>query len=114
LISEATKAIVRDRSSGVCEVCLAVPATNFHHRRARGMGGTKRNIHGPDWVLHLCGSGTTGCHGYIESHPEISYAKGWKIRGTHTPATIPVELHGEWLILQPDGTARPHRWTPDG
>lgn len=78
------------------------------------MGGTKRAIHGPEWVLHLCGSGTTGCHGYIESHPEISYGRGWKLRGTRHPSNAPAQLHGQWYILLPDGTLEPHRWNPDG
>jgi hypothetical protein len=114
LISDTTKQIVRDRSAGICEVCQAAPATNFHHRRARGMGGTRRPIHGPDWVLHLCGSGTTGCHGYIETHPEVSYARGWKLRGTRDPSIAPVQLCGQWYILLPDGTMEPHRWSPRG
>ncbi len=113
-VTEDTKKIIRWRSGGMCELCGAEPATNFHHRRARGMGGTRRQVHSPEWIMHLCGSGTTGCHGYIEAHPEISYAKGWKLRGTR-PASTPVQVFAiGWVILTPDGNYEPHRWNPDG
>ncbi len=114
MISDITKQVVRRRSGGMCERCGVERATNLHHRRARGMGGTRRAVHTAEWLLHLCGTGTTGCHGYIEAHPQISYAKGWKLRGTR-PATTPVQLYAHgWVVLHPDGTVEPHRWTPDG
>jgi hypothetical protein len=97
----------------MCEVCDAEPASNFHHRKPRGMGGTRLPIHGPEWLLHLCGTGTTGCHGHIENHPELSYSMGWKIRGIRHPRDAPVRLHGQWYILLPDGGKAPHRWTTD-
>lgn len=121
-ITEHSRALVRARSGGMCEVCGLTPATNIHHRRARGMGGTRRAIHTPDWLLHLCGSGTQGCHGYVEAHPELSYAKGWKLRYYQHPSTAPVELTPRWYIsdsppvqlrwvlLQPDGTVKPWSW----
>jgi hypothetical protein len=113
-ISQATVDLVHERSGGACEVCGAARATNLHHRRARGMGGTKAPIHGPEWLLHLCGTGTTGCHGYIEAHPETSYAKGWKLRRNRDPAISPVQLGGQWVILTPDGGREEHRWSPSG
>lgn len=70
------------------------------------MGGTVRNIHTPDWLMHLCGSGTTGCHGYIETHPDISYVKGWKMRQHQRPETSPVQTHYGIVILERDGTFR--------
>lgn len=113
-ISQTTVDLINERSGGVCEVCEAAPASNLHHRRARGMGGTRAQIHGPEWLLHLCGTGTTGCHGYIENHPEISYSKGWKLRRTREPAISPVQLGGRWYILTPDGRREEHHWRPGG
>lgn len=106
-ITRDTKLRVSKRSGGVCERCGAEPASNYHHRRARGMGGTLRNIHTPDWLLHLCGSGTEGCHGYIETHPEISYEKGWKMRQYQLPSTSPVQTFYGIVILHRDGSAEP-------
>lgn len=40
-----------------------------HHRKPRGMGGTSDpKIARASNCLILCGSGTTGCHGWVESH----------------------------------------------
>jgi hypothetical protein len=109
-ITATTKSTVEQRSGGVCELCGCAPASNIHHRRARGMGGTRRAVHTASWLLHLCGSGTTGCHGYIEAHPTISYGKGWKLRQHQTPSTAPVELAGKWVTLTDDGKIHPWAW----
>lgn len=53
---------------------------SMHHRRPRSMGGTKTA-----WVgmaanaLTLCGSGTTGCHGWVESHRDEAFEDGYLI-----------------------------------
>lgn len=49
----------------LCVVCLR-PATNWHERLPRGRGGPRD----PFNAVPLCGSGTTGCHGYVTEHPE--------------------------------------------
>lgn len=44
------------------------------------MGGTRDpRINDPRNLVALCGSGTTGCHGWIESHRELALAQGWLI-----------------------------------
>lgn len=77
------------------------------------MGGTKRNIHTVEWLLHVCGSGTTGCHGYIESHRGEAYDKRWLLRQGADPSQA-VWLYGHvWVTLTPDGGYNPHwekRW----
>lgn len=112
-VTPATRALVADRSAGFCEVCGARAGTNIHHRAPRGMGGTKRNIHTCEWLLHVCGSGTTGCHGYIETHRDEAYEKGWLLRRNAGPDT-PAWLYGHvFVILTPDGGYQPQwssRW----
>lgn len=50
---------------------------SIHHRRPRGMGGTDReDTHTLPNLMLLCGTGTIGCHGFIESHREIALARG--------------------------------------
>ena len=76
----------------MCERC-GRPATNVHHRRPRGMGGTKDpTIHDPSNLVALCGSGTTGCHGWIESNRAQARWEGWLIsrHDTRSPADIPI------------------------
>ena len=52
--------LVADRSGGLCEVCLVMPASDIHHRRFLSRGG-KHNLAN---LLHLCGTGNIdGCHG---------------------------------------------------
>lgn len=55
-------------------------AWSIHHRRPRGIGGTILA-----WVMAaanliiLCGSGTTGCHGWVESNRREARALGFLV-----------------------------------
>jgi hypothetical protein len=93
--------IVRERSGGICEVCAVAYATNFHHRKNRSQGGGWCPSNG----LDVCGSGTTGCHGFITAHPKLSYEYGYSVRmGLTDPAQVPVRLAGRgWTLLDPAG-----------
>ena len=78
------------RSGGQCELqishqCLGL-ATNRHHRQNRSQGGTNELVN----ILHLCGSGTTGCHGFVTNNPNVAEANGWTVRSHIDPATVPV------------------------
>jgi hypothetical protein len=42
------------------------------------MGGTKdERSYDPRNLVTLCGTGTTGCHGEVESDRSIAYISGW-------------------------------------
>jgi hypothetical protein len=73
----------------------------MQHRRARGMGGTWRDdTNSPANLVILCGSGTTLCHGTVESQRSKAYELGLLIRQTATPSQVPVQhaVHGLcWL-----------------
>lgn len=93
--------LTRQRADdGMCEVCGIRPATNMHHRKNRSQGGrdTAANL------LAVCGTGTTGCHGYITEHPAEAYDKGWSVRRAFDPADVPVYRVGEWVVLTESGT----------
>lgn len=94
-IPAATRRSLRQRSEGVCEKCGLRSATNAHHRKNRYQGGldTLANL------LHLCGSGTTECHGWITEHPAESYLKGWSLRRNENPTTYPVLYRGSLVTL---------------
>jgi hypothetical protein len=95
-----TRRIVRERSEGLCERCGVAYATNVHHRKNRSQGGRWD----PANCLHLCGSGTTGCHGYITSTPVQARAGGWTVRSGWDPQSVPVRLAGMgWRLLGPNG-----------
>ena len=97
--SDRERMVVRDRAGGRCELCGVVlhdgaswvAVHSVHHRLPRGMGGSRRaDVHAPYALLLLCGSGTTGCHGRVESNREAAYAAGTLVRQSADPATVPV------------------------
>jgi hypothetical protein len=99
-VSAEVRRIMRERSGGICEVCAVAYATNLHHRKNRSQGGG----HDPTNLLHLCGSGTTGCHGFITGHPKLSYEYGYSVRSRLDPAAVPVRLARRgWTVLDPAG-----------
>ncbi len=90
--------VVAARSEGRCEVCGQTRAGNTHHRRKAGRVWTPSNL------LHVCGSGTTGCHGHIEGNPAASIEQGWWVPSHRDPATVPCWLSGRgWCLLSDDG-----------
>ena len=89
----------------MCEVMAACPGRavalyDLHHRRARGMGSSKRpetNMAGN--ALAVC----RDCHRLIESQREMALANGWLVRQNQTPADIPVLYRHRWSLLDNDG-----------
>ena len=54
--------------------------------------------------MALCGSGTTGCHGHITSHPKLAREQGWSVPSWADPATTLVWIYGrEYVLLTPGG-----------
>lgn len=75
------------------------------------MGGSKRaELNTPANLIVICGSGTTGCHGRIESNRTEAYADGLLLHDGQDPAAVPVLLAcpvDGWprlLLLAVDGT----------
>lgn len=59
------------------------------------MGGTiDIRINNASNLMAICGSGTTGCHGWLESHREDAYVKGWLVHRNDDPTHIPVIIDG--------------------
>lgn len=89
--NETRDAIYR-RAFFECEFCGTESFSfgiSIHHRKPRGMGGTKKKeINDPSNLLLLCGSGTTGCHGWIESHREQAYEMGLLVKQSDNPVEI--------------------------
>jgi hypothetical protein len=93
----STRAAVPNRSGGRCEMC-GQRATNMHHRKNRSQGGRWS----PANILHLCGSGVVGCHGYFTSHPSVAYLMGVSVRRGDEPADIAVQTPAGLLWLSDD------------
>lgn len=111
------KAQARRRDGGSCVVCGVQVGSggNVHHRRNRGMGGS-RAANVISNLLVACGSPNSGCHGALTNRPwEIDAERnGWVLptNGTADPAAVPVLVawlgwaypttDGEWQAI--DGT----------
>lgn len=95
----STRQYVYARSEGSCEVCGNWPGTNVHHRLNRSQGG--------DWssenCIHVCGSGTRGCHGWITSHPNQSRDNGWLVSRTERSLDVPLLYRHRWALLNDNG-----------
>jgi hypothetical protein len=102
-IPKAQRDLLKIRSQGRCEVCGVAPATNFHHRKNRSQGGA----HDLSNALHVCGSGTTGCHGWITEHPIKAFDNGWSVRSSQVPAEVVVKRKGQWVWLDDLGYVTP-------
>jgi hypothetical protein len=84
---------------------------SIHHRQPRGMGGTRRLTANSLAVLMLvCGTGVTGCHGYVERNREWALAQGFLVplpvpdRPTDAtnPVVVPITLYsGRRVCLDP-------------
>lgn len=101
-----------ERSMGRCEVCGGSLndwyGASVHHRRPRGMGGSRDPAtNAASNLIVLCGSGTTGCHGDIERNRVRSRRNGLIVGSRMKPIEIPVLLRGEWWLLTDDGCKVP-------
>jgi hypothetical protein len=58
-------------------------------------------------LVLLCGSGTTGCHGYVHQHPAESYKAGFMIHrnGLDTPEQVPMSTRFGLVLLTDTGEA---------
>jgi hypothetical protein len=119
MISETRcRAIVKGRCEDYdghlqCEVringvCLGT-GTNYQHRKNRSQC-SKAERWMPSNGLYVCGSGTTGCHGYIHAHPTESYEWGWSVKQANDPRLVPVLAllhHPQSIVLHDDGGWHP-------
>lgn len=102
--------LVLERAQYACEVrgCMVGDRRgvdwSIHHRLPRRMGGTKRpEVNQPPALIVACGSGTTGCHGWIEARRAEAYDMGLLLHAGDDPAQVPVELTVGLVWLTADG-----------
>lgn len=105
------RAIVTERDGGACVKCHRahpVHGVNWDHRKNRGQGGLWAASNGQ----LLCGSGTTGCHGWKTQNPAAAAAEGWAVPAWADPLTYPARryvegLYGilrlQWVLYRDDG-----------
>jgi hypothetical protein len=101
---------VHRRSRQRCERCGTTNAARWslHHRKPRGMGGTKDPmINSPANLLLLCGSGTEGCHGWVETHRTEAYEFGLLVHRNDDPESVCVKLMYGLVRLDDGGGVQP-------
>jgi 5-methylcytosine-specific restriction protein A len=105
-------ALVWARDGGCCFCCGAGllfaqrgVGWSMQHRRARGMGGSRRpDTNEPQNLILLCGSATSpgGCHARVESRLLRDGGMGWSIKQAQNPLLSPVmhwRLGYAWLTV---------------
>lgn len=105
--SAATVQAIQWRDDFRCVGCGAASPLNCQHRLARGMGGTSSDLKStPANGILLCGSGTTGCHGWVEHHPAPASALGWRLWQGEDPSLKPYwDRSYGWRLPDPYGQA---------
>lgn len=101
-VATKQRKLLQERAEHMCEVarpgCFR-RADNAHHRKNASQGGTDDLSN----LLLLCGSGTTGCHGWITEHPGEAKRNGWSTWRSDTPADVPLLYRGTWVRLDDHG-----------
>ena len=95
------KELVAERAGWSCEVCgKPVTSPQIHHRRPRGMGGTRRkDSASPANALFL----DMECHTWIESNRYTSLTQGFLISQSAVPSGEKFRHHEGWKYLTDAG-----------
>jgi hypothetical protein len=102
-----------ERCSGVCEITgapLDYETFDMHHRRNKGMGGTRRrNVNDLDNLLALTPTIHNGDAHSVHQHPEWSMPRGYLLRNhVDRPGEHPVWLFERcWVLLTKGGAYFP-------
>lgn len=110
--SADTRRQVMQRANHCCERCGKAVRSDYsiHHRKPRGMGGTRDpEINSPANLLLLCGSATSpdGCHTAVERFRASAVTTGFVVRQSTDPESVPVKMRDGWWLLKADGTRTP-------
>ena len=107
-------AAVLERDQHRCVVCsLPLHGTrgrdwSLHHRRPRRMGGDPRpETNLPANIVSVCGSGTSGCHGWLESRRTEAMHQGLILHADDDPSEHPIATWYGVVLLDDDGGVWP-------
>lgn len=105
--SDVVRARLMARSGGFCEVRVSGcwdEASQAHHRRPRGLGGSRNPQTGQaSNGLMVC----LPCHDYLERNRIVARDNGWIVRQSADPALVPVHRYRRWVLLDDQGGIAP-------
>lgn len=110
--AEAVRTLVHARDKGFCQMCGRwFPYPNIHHRINKGNGGSAL-FDRPSLLVTLCGSGTTGDHGWVTRNPKAAGrasdgGTGFLLPRNNPdidPTREPILTFEGWRLLADDGT----------
>lgn len=95
--------LVRARSGGVCEIymCGGAPGSEWSHRKRRSQGGPWEAVNGL-LACHQCHLDITLYESQVRAED-----RGWVVKMTGDPASIPVLRRGDWVLLDDTGGWEP-------
>ena len=103
--SDEARAAIYEAAGWRCVGCGNNSPLTCQHRIARGMGGTSNALIGhPTNGVALCGSGSTGCHGWAEANPVHALDLGWRVNRHGIPHIVPWWTRYGWRQWQSDLT----------
>jgi 5-methylcytosine-specific restriction protein A len=97
------RVLIIERAQGMCERCgEAKPGMQVHHRRPRGMGGSRReDTNRASNGLYLCAD----CHAWVESYRTEARLHGLLLTQSEYPPDRFVQRRGDVVRLTDDGKA---------
>lgn len=103
-IPKQNRQTVQGRAFGRCERCLkATLCGHLHHRRPKGLGGSKRSDrHDVSNLVYLCPED----HSWAHNNPLDAIAAGYLVPRSSgmSPLAVPIkDLSGQTLFLDDEG-----------
>jgi len=72
------------------------------------MGGSKNpDLHKASNLIALCGSGISGCHGWVENNRASARAFGYLLENVESAEQAPFkDMNGTWWLIDNDGSKK--------
>lgn len=105
--AEARK-LVRARDGHRCQMCgrsIVDYPSSIHHRINKGNGGSAK-YERASLLIRMCGTGTTGCHGWVTTEPRRAGLWGWLLPRNNPdidPTEEPILTYQGWVLLDDEG-----------